>query len=162
VPELPLKEESNEEDESDDERDDGPEGSAGKEMRAAPTVVKSFADLWLVGNDARSKKRKEAECSSCGAVGHKWPKCRARNIELMLVNIGSMPSEPLVLPQPCPDQLTKVTEPLMREVMEMNPELPDVELAAEKIAKERVKVVTCMCYEGDTLHEVWRAFRLRC
>jgi hypothetical protein len=89
VPELPLNEESNEEDESNDERDDGPKGT-GKEMVVAPTEVKSFADLWLVGNDARSRKRKEAECSSCGVVGHKWPKCRARNIELMLVNLGAI------------------------------------------------------------------------
>jgi hypothetical protein len=168
VPELPLKEESNEEDESDDERDDGPEGT-GKEMVVAPTEVKSFADLWLVGNDARGKKRKEAECSSCEAIGHKWPKCRARNIELMLVNIGAMPSEPLLLPLPRPRRPAKVAEPsVVQEVMEPDPELPDIEPSPEKIAeksreaKKWVKVVTCMCCEGDTLHESWRLFGMRC
>ncbi len=169
VPEVPLNEKSSEEDESDGGRDDEPEGSPGKEMVVVPKVVKAFADLWLVGNDARSKKRKEAECSSCGAAGHKWPKCRARNIELMLVNIGAMPSEPLELPQPCPGQVSKVTEPsLVREVIEAFPELPDVELASEKIAeksrkaKKREKVVTCMSCKGDTLHESWRLFGMRC
>ena len=134
----------------------------------APKVVKTFADLWLVGNDGERKSRKEAECSSCGAVGHKWPKCRARNIEL-LVNIGAMPSEPLLLPPPRPRRRDKVAEPsVVQEVMEAEPELPEVESGAKKIAeksrkaKKREKVVTCTLCDGETLHEEWRWFGMRC
>jgi hypothetical protein len=56
----------------------------------------------------------------------------------------------------------------MQEVMEADPELPRVEPVTEKIgektrkAKKRGKLVTCMLCNGETLHEEWRVFGMRC
>ncbi len=109
-------------DESEESEGGGRNESAMKEIVVAPKTVKSLSDLWLVENGGKSKTREEAHCSSCGALGHKWPKCRARNIELTLVNIGAMPSEPVPHPQLQVTQAAEVAESLlMREVMEADP-----------------------------------------
>jgi hypothetical protein len=175
VPELPRNERSDGEDESDEESDEKSDDGLKEagEVVPPPTEVQSFADFWLVGNDAgASKKVKESECSACGKAGHKWPKCRARNIELMLVSIGAMSngqSEVLVASPPRPRRPVRVVEQsLVQAVMEADPAVPDGEPVAEKIAeksrkgKKRLKVVTCMLCNGETLHENWRWFGLRC
>jgi hypothetical protein len=170
VQELPVDDgDSSGSDDSDEEEGSELEEGPGKAVAAAPRVATSLADLWLVDNVAVSKKHQQAKCSSCGSVGHKWPKCRARNVELMLVNIGAMPAEPLPLPPARPQQATKAVELLLaRAVMELNPALPATELAPKKIPEKSVKagkrqrVVTCAICVGETLHEVWRVFGMRC
>ncbi len=165
MPELAMNDVSEKGDESEESEGGGCEESAVKEIVAAPKTVKSLSDLWLVENGGKSKRREEAHCSSCGALGHKWPKCRARNIELMLVNIGAMPSEPVPHPQPRLSQAAKIAEPsLMREVMELPNIEPMVEKNVEKSrkAKKRGKVVTCTHCKGEALHESWRLFGMRC
>ncbi len=147
--------------------DDALVESAGNEM-VTPTV-KSLSDLWLVDTDGKSKTLKEAHCSSCGALRHKWPKCRSRNIELMLVKIGAMISEPLLLPEPRASRAAGAAELLLiREVAEVGPEQANVGPAVEKNveksrkAKKREKVVTCVQCKGETQHESWRLFGMRC
>jgi hypothetical protein len=99
-----------------------------------PEALRTLFGPATVDNVAVSKKHQQAKCSSCGSVGHKWPKCRARNVALMLVNIGAMPAEPLPLPPARPQQAAKAMELLLaRAVMELNPALPATELAPKKI-----------------------------
>ncbi len=62
-----------------------------RHQQDVPKKVKSILELaWRDGTAGKRKMRAEATCLSCGDTGHKWPKCRARNIELMLVNIKAM------------------------------------------------------------------------
>lgn len=171
VPELLENEEIGEiGDAEDGNEDSGPAtGRVGEEI-LEQRVAKSVSDLWLVENEAKKKTRKEARCASCGAFGHKWPKCRFRNIELMLVNINAMPSEPILSPpRPVADEGVKAVEgSLVQQVLEVGPEqvnvVPAVEKHVEKSrkTKKRANVVTCVRCHQETLHESLRLFGTRC
>ncbi len=141
VPKLAVDEgNSDESDASEEEEGSELEEGPGKEIVAVPRVATSLADLWLVDNVAISKKHQQAKCSSCGSVGHKWPKCRARNVELMLVNIGAMPAEPLPLAPPRSQQAPEAMElSLARLVMEEDPTVHAAELVPKKITEKSLK-----------------------
>ncbi len=88
VPELPEVGEMGESDTNDEEN--GLAKGAAEVAEVAVSKAKALSDLWLVDSAVERRVRAEATCISCGATGHKWPKCRARNIEPMLVKIQAM------------------------------------------------------------------------
>jgi hypothetical protein len=148
----------------------GPDACLTKEVGMPPSVAKSLSDLWVVENEARLTKREEAKCSACGETGHKWPKCRARNVELMLVNIGAMPLQPVLAPQP---QVARVAGPSVTlEVLAADPGVPYVKLADKRIGEKNVKksyevrkrenVDTCVLCQAEVLHDEWRQYGMRC
>jgi hypothetical protein len=64
-------------------------------------VAFQIGELFSSGKGRGNQVGAEQKCSGCGLSGHKLPKCRNRNIELMLVGIRAMPPAPVaVLPGP--------------------------------------------------------------
>ncbi len=89
-------EEERDSSDGDSEKEDGvvheAMGNGVNAIDVPPSVnVTTISDLWRVGSKVSKTPKADAECRSCGGTGHKWPKYRTRNIELMLVKINVMP-----------------------------------------------------------------------
>ncbi len=72
---------------SDDDRDEDED-----------VIFSSDSSMWSLMDNVgpkshRRKSRAQQSCRSCGKDGHKWPKCRNRSIELMLVSLGVLDEE---------------------------------------------------------------------
>lgn len=92
-------------DELEDSSEEGPSDASCEEDREeaeenVPLALEgeqSVSAVWAWGSGKRVSSTASL-CSCCGEEGHKWPTCRKRNIEFMLVSLGVMePSkEPLL------------------------------------------------------------------
>ncbi len=91
--------EEEEEEEVEDEEEDREEVDDVVEPNGQAAF--QIGELFSSGKGGANQVGAEQKCSGCGLSGHKLPKCRNRNIELMLVGIRAMPPAPVaVLPGP--------------------------------------------------------------
>lgn len=75
--------------EGNSEDDDDGEEEAPQKTLAPLEGEQSVAAVWAWGSGKRTSSSPSL-CSCCGESDHKWPTCRKRNVEFMLVSLGIM------------------------------------------------------------------------
>lgn len=149
--------------------------------------VTTIADLFRVGSKVSKTPKADAECRSCGGTGHKWPKCRARSIELMLVKINVMPEikETVAVLGTGPSEAAAVLAPVARlagapaaaRAVTLAPQndlshMADWEdVAVDAVSRSSATPAArkrsalsdaCVVCRGEVAHEEWRAFGRKC
>lgn len=173
VPVVDLVEEGSESEGDDEEEDEGEGLEDGEDGEVVEEkVVRSLADLFYVGSGQTQKRAEQAKCSSCGGIGHKWPKCRKRDIELMLVNIGAMSPRPVVdvvrAPQPAVGVVGAVAAAVHVAVAPARPgpsQIPLEEprgMAGTARRSKRERMLSCVRCHEETPDESWRLFGFKC
>ena len=173
VPVVDLVEEGSESEGDDEEEDEGEGLEDGEDGEVVEEkVVRSLADLFYVGSGQTQKRAEQAKCSSCGGIGHKWPKCRKRDIELMLVNIGAMSPRPVVdvvrAPQPAVGVIGAVAAAVHVAVAPARPgpsQIPLEEprgMAGTARRSKRERMLSCVRCHEETPDESWRLFGFKC
>ncbi len=106
--------------------------------------VTSVTDLWRVGREVVRTQKADAAHRSCGATGHNWPKCRARNIELMLSKMCAAAREGVIALTASVPHLASNKAMVARKLL---PERRDDSILAitigDKLVKTFRKHVTC-------------------
>lgn len=149
-------------------------------------VVSCIDDLFWTHSKPKTTVKAEAKCASCGGTGHKWPKCRSRNIELMLVTVNAMPAGALLPLLPAPVAAVMVAPAVAPTLLALlsTPEIViladgtefvipaaavvavDVEAQTEPPRKGKrgrpEPVVTCIVCKNDAPYESFRHFGEKC
>ncbi len=168
-------------DSSDHDGEDAEERPAGVGLVMSAPVT-SIADLWRVGSEVVRTQKADAACRSCGATGHKWPKCRARNIELMLSKMSVLPSREGVIALSVV-HVPQVASNKVAVARKLLPERRDDTILAVTIGAKPAAVLqkpvaclvpqrgerkrgtmtdTCVYCDEETAHETWRHYGTKC